>query len=81
MTSMTLTPAYGRDYPSKESVIEAFYQGKDFLYHGHRDNRWNGKPINRNQIEEEVSIQFRYGKLRKVFTLTYSPNQEGLPNA
>lgn len=33
INSATLTPAYGRDYLTKEAVVEAFLSGKDFRAH------------------------------------------------
>ena len=64
--SMTLTPAYGRDYKSKAAVLADLKADKDFLFFG--------KPINRPQLLETGKPFFnaRYNSLRKVSVISRS---------
>lgn len=66
---MLLTPAYGRDYRSKEAVLADFFANKDFIMF-QPENLWNGKPINYEQIPAGTQLAFRYDQLRKVFFRT-----------
>jgi len=61
---MTLTPAYGRDYTSKAKVMADLKANKDFIINEF-GNRYDGKPINLEQIDQPVMI--RYQRLTKVF--------------
>lgn len=61
-----LTPAYGRDYKSKKAVLDDWNSDKDFILND-MSSRWDGKPINKPQLTEEPSIQFRYSGNRKTF--------------
>lgn len=63
---ITLTPAYGRDYKSKAKVLEAVEEGCDFIIND-ITNRWDGKPCNPAEDLKGEQVQFRFGKLRKVF--------------
>jgi len=57
-----LTPAYGRDYTNKKTLLEDFNANKDFL-------TALGKPINKEQIKNEVKtnyINIRYDQLTKI---------------
>ena len=58
---MTLTPAYGRDYKSRNAVLTDFHAGKDFILQPQE------KYINKGQIPNGTAIQFRYNKLRSTF--------------
>jgi len=59
---LILTPAYGRDYNSKDAVLADYKAGKDFMlqpqgcYISIRDVGYN-------------NVKFRYSKLRKAFYL------------
>ena len=64
--SMTLTPAYGRDYKSKAAVLTDFNNNKDFILQPEE------KPINKEQIPQGTLLQFRYGKLRKTFAIFFT---------
>jgi hypothetical protein len=59
---LTLIPAYGRDYLSREAVLAAWMADKDFL-----ESR-SGKPINRPQCAHEPSgfVRIRYARFREV---------------
>lgn len=61
---MTLTPAYGRDYTSAAAARADFDAGKDFILneYGHR---YDGKPINKEQIPQGTNVKIRYAQLRK----------------
>lgn len=65
--TIILTPAYGRDYASRQAVLEAFDANLDFVIatFGHR---YEGKPVNKEQILGET-VSFRFAKLRKVFNV------------
>jgi len=65
---MTLTPAYGRDYTSKAKALADLKANKDFIIND-ITSRWDGKPINLEQIDQPVMI--RYQRLTKVFV--YKP--------
>lgn len=67
---MILTPAYGKDYSSKAEVLEAFLADKDFILNDVQ-SRWDGKPINRPQVEEtgKSEVNVRYKKLARVVVL------------
>lgn len=64
-----LTPAYGRDYQTKDEVVKALLlDGKDFI-------AANGQYCSIRDLErlgiEEISV--RYAKLRKVAVITLIP--------
>jgi hypothetical protein len=67
---ITLTPAYGRDYPSKQAVINDLLAGKDFIFNDY-SSRWNGKPVNLPQLLETgtTSVIARYKDNRQVANL------------
>lgn len=66
---MTLTPAFGRDYKSKQALLDDFLAEKDFILND-LSSQWDGKYINRQQIPIGTAINFRYAKLTKVFPCT-----------
>lgn len=66
MKSIILTPAYGRDYRSAKEVMLDFDKGKDFFLTD-RTSPWNGKPINKPQIEKGTEIKFRFHRQTKYF--------------
>ena len=61
---MTLTPAYGRDYPSRAAALADWQAGKDFII---RDisSPYDGKPCSIRDMTEAVKI--RYKRLTQVF--------------
>lgn len=63
MKSLTLIPAYGRDYSSKKSLLKDFNDNKDFM----ANDLYNSGYVNKSELSGEYMITFRYGKLRKVF--------------
>lgn len=68
MKTITATPAYGRDYKSKKSVLEAWESGVDFLASG-----ITGSGYFSNRDTEGLKgagirgIQFRYNRLGSTF--------------
>jgi len=64
--TLTLAPAYGRDYSSKRAVIEDLNADKDFRC------SVTGRYANRNDLQQNSVERFfvRYGKLRKVMAVT-----------
>lgn len=71
MQSVTLTPAYGRDYKSKAAMLADWDAGKDFVMHSVFDHTYCSVRDLASMAENGIeSIQFRYGKMRKVFILT-----------
>ena len=56
-----LTPAYGRDYRSKDEVAAAWHQGKDFVL------ATTGQYCSKRDLAEMPGqVWVRYGNLRKV---------------
>jgi hypothetical protein len=60
---ITVMPAYGRDYTTAKAARADWLAEKDFIIVD-RDNRWYGKPVNRQQITENEIIHIRYNKNR-----------------
>ena len=58
-TSHTLTPALGRDYKNKKAVIEAYKQGKDFIYAP------TGQYCSIRDFKGQ-QVMLRYDKLKKI---------------
>ena len=63
----TVSPAYGRDYPTAKAAVAAWEAGDDFLL---RDctSRWDGKPINLEDAREAgyKEVNLRFNKLAGV---------------
>jgi hypothetical protein len=58
--TVTLIPAYGRDYKSKKAVLADWKAGKDFIIHSY-GHRYDGKYINKQDADlggETVSIRY-----------------------
>jgi hypothetical protein len=65
---ITLIPAYGRDYNSKQEVETAFNDNKDFLI-ADVFNRYYNKPVNKNDLVNSSMasrVKIRYNKKTKV---------------
>lgn len=63
MAYYELTPAYGRDYKTKQEVIAAFENGKDF----EGDYQLGFKPVNIDDIRPlGGTVNLRYSNTRKV---------------
>lgn len=62
---ITLVPAYGRDYKSKEAVIKDFNEGKDFKICD-AFSAWDGRYANKaDLIKDHDEVKVRYDQLRK----------------
>lgn len=73
MSVLTLTPAYGRDYKSKDAVLADWYADKDFIESS------SGKYINQEDVSRyspNAVIRIRYSKLRKVVIV---PSEKAKP--
>jgi hypothetical protein len=66
--TMTLTPAYGRDYKSKKAVLTDWNAGKDFIIQDIL-SPWCGKPANKEDLTGTKNIVIRYDKNRKVMAI------------
>ena len=65
-TSVTLSPAYGRDYRTKEEAIKAFEEGKDFLIRGTFPFMPTGSYASKGELNEGDEIRIRYNNLENV---------------
>ena len=73
MNTLTLTPAYGRDYTSIAKVKDAWNDNMDFMAHPfNAPSRY----VNRQDLEEYMSglhshthVEIRYAKSRKVMMI------------
>jgi len=67
---MTLTPAYGRDYKNKKTVIDDWNANKDFIlcdmFH-----KYDGKPINLADAKQAgiKEVMIRYSRLTKIIVI------------
>lgn len=68
MNTITVTPAYGRDYRSKAAALEDWETDKDFILED-PTSPWYGKPCNKSALESEMpnaSVRIRYNKKTQV---------------
>jgi hypothetical protein len=67
MSTITVTPAYGRDYRSKAQAIADWEAGKDFILQDVM-SPWDGKPINKEDAERSGfrTIKIRYKQMRQI---------------
>lgn len=67
MSSITLSPAYGRDYKSKKAVQADFDADKDFIIED-IVNPYCGKPANKTQLVAAGYSEFRirYKRMQNV---------------
>jgi len=75
METLTLTPAYGRDYTSKAAVQQGWSDGLDFIIQnfGHK---YEGKPINKPQADEiPATVHIRYNKLQRIAVINPTPTE------
>lgn len=61
MAQFTMTPAYGRDYKSRATLLADFQAGKDFICQP------SGQYISIRDLRSGDSVQFRYRKMRETF--------------
>ena len=66
MKSLTLTPAYGRDYKSAKVVKEDFNSNKDFIV-ADFFNPYDDKSANKQDLTGDYSqVMIRYNKLMSI---------------
>ena len=68
----TISPAYGRDYPSVKAVKAAWDANQDFILMDFM-SQWDGKPINKEDVTKaypHAAVQIRFGGLRKLTVIT-----------
>ncbi len=72
MTGLTtVVPFMGRDYKSKNEVLQAWSDGHDFIITDHF-SRWDGKPINKEDADNSATdVRIRYSKLTKVLVIKH----------
>jgi hypothetical protein len=64
--TVTVTPAYGRDYKSAKGALADWYHGKDFILQDVQ-SRYDGKPINLCDASEAgLKVKIRFANNRKV---------------
>ncbi len=72
---VTVSPAYGRDYKSKDEAIKDFKDGKDFMCEA-----VEGMPVGRycsiRDFPYGTVVSIRYGKLRKQAIITINKEEE-----
>jgi hypothetical protein len=74
METLTLTPAYGRDYNNKAAVQADWQAGKDFII-ANAFHRYDGKPINKPQADNDgLTVHIRYLKLRRIMVINPEVN-------
>lgn len=67
MSTITLTPRYGRDYKSIAEVTEAFNAGKDFIV-SDMSSPWDTLAANKESLQDAgiATARIRYARLTKV---------------
>ena len=68
---MTLTPAYGRDYPSAKAAKADYLAGKDFVLND-ITSPYDGKYCSCRDFPNQ-QVMLRYRKLQRVTTAVYVP--------
>ena len=64
--SITVIPAYGRDYTSAKAAIADWNAGKDFIV-ASMHSPYAGKYVNRDDAAREMlQVMIRYAKLTKI---------------
>lgn len=74
MSVGTLTPAFGRDYRTKNETLVDFYNSLDFVFNNVH-SRYDGKYCSYYDFSIGDELTFRYNQLRDVFvhTVTKKP--------
>lgn len=65
MRYVSVTPAYGVDYRTKQEVIDAYQAGADFKVHDYELHGY----VNKNDKPDDVVLTVRYNKGRSVINL------------
>ena len=64
---LTVVPAYGRDYKSKRAAMADWDANKNFIIADAFD-RYDGQPVNKEQLPASTTVNIRYAKLRRIAT-------------
>lgn len=70
MASITVVPAYGRDYHSLKAAMTDWYAGKDFMIISVFNAETHGTYVNANDLPEGTEVRIRYSRMRKVVEFT-----------
>tara|TARA_R110002020_G_scaffold414874_3_gene624337 strand:+ start:1320 stop:1532 length:213 start_codon:yes stop_codon:yes gene_type:complete len=68
LKTISLIPAYGRDYNSKKEVKEAYDSGKDFRIMD-ISNAHDGRYASQPELKEYRQVRIRYYKLQRVMII------------
>lgn len=69
MPTITLTPAYGRDYHSPAAAIRDLQSGKDFILED-ISSPWDGRPCSIRNFPDGTEFTLYFNHLRRVCTFT-----------
>ena len=67
MKTITVVPAYGRDYTSKAKVLADWNANKDFIIQD-LFNPYDGKPANKSDLRG-YTVNIRYSNLMKILVV------------
>ncbi len=66
METLTVTPAYGRDYKSGKAAKQAWREGKDFII-ANIMHKYDGKPMNKQDADQsQTTVMIRYKGLTQL---------------
>ena len=82
MSTLTVIPAYGRDYKSKKAVIDDWEANKDFKINDIM-SRWDGASVNKKDLmsiknagEFVSTVNIRYAKRTKRIAVKIDRKEE-----
>ena len=67
MKTITVVPAYGRDYTSKAKTLVDWNDNKDFII-ANMFHAYNGKPANKSDLSG-YTVQIRYNFLQRILVV------------
>ncbi len=65
MATMTVIPAYGRDYKSAKAAIEDWNADKDFRI-ADISSPYDGKYVNKSSCPVGTTVHIRYNRLTRI---------------
>lgn len=68
MSTITLVPAYNRDYKTAAELKKDWDANKDFLIHD-ISNQWDGKYANKPQLAGYTSVHIYFDNLSKMIII------------
>lgn len=74
-TTLTVVPAYGRDYRSAKAAVEDWDNGKDFAIPGGPYIN-NADAVNYGPQQQLKEVRIRYDKQRKVVVVKIPPSKK-----